>query len=107
MNQKVDLEFKFGYTEQRLESLLAYIYTIGMQDECLITSDYTSVINATKASTNKLDVALIGHLNQTSVTNAISLGVNRLDIFIGDTYDSDLVLQLHQNNIKSKIRIIL
>ena len=102
LNQKIDLEYKFGYTEQRLEDLLEYIYTIGLQNVCVISSDNTTVINVTKASDNKIDTALIGHLTQSSVTSANSLGVKRLDMFSADEYDSDLVLELHQSGISVK-----
>ena len=103
LSQKVDIEYKFGYTAERLENLLQLIYTIGLEDYILLSTASTTQINQVKNSDYKIQTGLIAHLTSENVTNTIALNPDRMDIFDSDTYNSSLVLEIHKHNIKIKV----
>lgn len=103
LNQKIDIEYKFGYTSERLNDLLELIYEIGLQDVALYSITYSPQITQIQNSDYKIKTALIAHLTSNDVNLAIDLNVDRLDMFDNDTYNGDLVKLLHKNGIKVKV----
>ena len=103
LGQKLDIEYKFGYTATRLENLLKLVYKYGMEKNTLFSVVSQEIISNIQNSDYKLPIGLIAHLTQQDVTTAINSNVDRFDMFDTDTYDDDLVIELHKNNISVKI----
>lgn len=103
LGQKLDIEYKFGYTATRLENLLKLVYKYGMEKNTLFSVVSQEIISNIQNSDYKLPIGLIAHLTQQDVTTAINSNVDRFDIFDTDTYNDNLVIELHKNDISVKI----
>lgn len=103
LGQKVDIEYKFGYSSTNLQNLLQLIYKYGMQDWVLFSTWYLNIIEEIKTSDYPLQIGIIRNLTSEYVNLAIATGVDRMDIYDSDTYSADLVTLLHKNNIKVKV----
>ena len=103
LGQKVDIEYKFGYSSTNLQNLLQLIYKYGMQEHVLFSTWYINIIEEIQASDYPLKIGMIRNLTSEYVNLAIQTGVDRLDIYDSDTYSADLVTLLHKNNIKVKV----
>ncbi len=103
LNQKIDIEYKFGHTTQRLNDLLQLIYKLGLQDVTLLSTEMNSQVTQVQNSDYKIKIGFIAHLVENDVNNVISKNVDRIDMFNSDTYNADLVKLLHKNGIKVKV----
>jgi len=103
LGQKLDIEYKFGYTATRLENLLKLVYKYGMEKNTLFSVVSQEIISNIQNSDYKLPIGLIAHLTQQDVTTAINSNVDRFDMFDTDTYNDNLVIELHKNDISVKI----
>ena len=103
LNQKVDIEFKFGYSEQRQLDLLKLIYTLGLQDNCLYSTGHIPSLQYIQASDyNKIQTGYIAYFTEENVNTCITNHFDRIDMFDSDTYSATVALLAHENGIKIK-----